>query len=164
MHHVAENSSISLTPRSLSYFFSSIDRLFDPSYVPNEQDIMRHSVRTTGISEMKFNINGYDVTVVDVGGQRSERRKWIHVMQDVTSILFSVNLNGYDQNLVEHENQVIIACSTRTRVTFIPSSQNEMEDAMLLWASICRSERFKNCSIVSSSDDFPVSHFLTISI
>lgn len=44
--------------------------------------------------------------MVDVGGQKSERRKWIHCFQDVTSILFLVSLNGYDQCLVEDKDAV----------------------------------------------------------
>ena len=44
--------------------------------------------------------------MVDVGGQKSERRKWIHCFHDVTSILFVVSLSGYDQRLVEDPNAV----------------------------------------------------------
>lgn len=44
--------------------------------------------------------------MVDVGGQKSERRKWIHCFQDVTSILFLVSLSGYDQCLVEDRGAV----------------------------------------------------------
>jgi guanine nucleotide-binding protein subunit alpha len=44
--------------------------------------------------------------MVDVGGQKSERRKWIHCFQDVTSILFLVSLSGYDQCLVEDRDAV----------------------------------------------------------
>ena len=46
--------------------------------------------------------------MVDVGGQKSERRKWIHCFQDVTSILFLVSLSGYDQCLVEDKDAVSI--------------------------------------------------------
>lgn len=44
--------------------------------------------------------------MVDVGGQKSERRKWIHCFQDVTTILFLVSLSGYDQCLVEDKDAV----------------------------------------------------------
>jgi G-protein alpha subunit len=44
--------------------------------------------------------------MVDVGGQKSERRKWIHCFQDVTSILFLVSLSGYDQCLIEDKDAV----------------------------------------------------------
>lgn len=46
--------------------------------------------------------------MVDVGGQRSERRKWIHCFENVTSIIFLVALSEYDQILFESENEVCI--------------------------------------------------------
>lgn len=52
--------------------------------------------------------------MVDVGGQRSERRKWIHCFENVTSIMFLVALSEYDQVLVESDNEV----STLTPLTF----------------------------------------------
>lgn len=44
--------------------------------------------------------------MVDVGGQRSERRKWIHCFESVTSIIFLVALSEYDQVLAECDNEV----------------------------------------------------------
>lgn len=43
----------------------------------------------------------------DVGGQRSERRKWIHCFDAVSSIVFCVALSEYDQVLLEETKQVI---------------------------------------------------------
>lgn len=44
----------------------------------------------------------------DVGGQRSERKKWIHCFENVTAIIFCVALSGYDLTLVEDESMVWI--------------------------------------------------------
>lgn len=46
------------------------------------------------------------LTRFESGGQKSERRKWIHCFQDVTAILFLVSLSGYDQCLVEERTTV----------------------------------------------------------
>ena len=51
----------------------------------------------------------------DVGGQRSERKKWIHVFDNVQVVLFLVAISGYDHVLVEDRNGVghfhVKACS-----------------------------------------------------
>lgn len=44
----------------------------------------------------------------DVGGQRSERKKWIHCFENVTALLFLVAISGYDQCLVEDKDAVCI--------------------------------------------------------
>ena len=125
-----ERGNEAALPENLLYFFSSLDRLFDPSYVPVEQDIIRCRARTIGITETTFNLKDHEMLMVDVGGQKSERRKWIHCFQDVTSILFLVSLSGYDQCLVEDKDA------------------NQMQDAMTIWDSICHSQWFKQTSII----------------
>jgi len=117
-------------PENLNYFFSALDRLFDPSYQPTEQDIVQTRARTIGITETTFQLRDREMLMVDVGGQKSERRKWIHCFQDVTSILFLVSLSGFDQCLVEDKDA------------------NQMQDAMTIWDSICHSQWFKSTSVI----------------
>lgn len=50
----------------------------------------------------------------DVGGQRSERKKWIHCFENVTSIIFCVALSEYDQVLLEESSQVHTASPNPT--------------------------------------------------
>lgn len=117
-------------PENLLYFFNSLDRLFAPTYQPSEQDIVQCRARTIGITETTFHLHDHEMLMVDVGGQKSERRKWIHCFQDVTSILFLVSLSGYDQCLVEDKDA------------------NQMQDAMTIWDSICHSQWFKQTSVI----------------
>lgn len=91
---------------SLPYFFSSLPRLFAPDFAPTSQDIIQTRVRSIGITETTFHLPEHEMLMVDVGGQKSERRKWIHCFQDVTSILFLISLSGYDQCLVEDKDSV----------------------------------------------------------
>ena len=93
---------------SLPYFYGELERLFQTDYYPTEQDIIRCKVRTVGITETVFKLRSHEMLMVDVGGQKSERRKWIHCFQDVTTILFLVSLSGYDQCLIEDKDAVSI--------------------------------------------------------
>jgi guanine nucleotide-binding protein subunit alpha, other len=101
-----DDLSLFSIPCSLPYFFSDLNRFFDPTYKPSMQDILLCRQKTTGITETSFKIGTREMLVVDVGGQKSERRKWIHCFQDVSCILFLVNLAGYDQCLMEDRDEV----------------------------------------------------------
>ena len=61
--------------------FSYIPRLDDiarSDYLPSIEDVLLSRVRTAGITEEKYYINDREFVIVDVGGQKNERRKWIH--------------------------------------------------------------------------------------
>ncbi|KAJ7415618.1 hypothetical protein BTVI_37803 [Pitangus sulphuratus] len=95
-----------LEKRRLSYL-NDLDRIADSAYLPTQQDVLRVRVPTTGIIEYPFDLQSVIFRMVDVGGQRSERRKWIHCFENVTSIMFLVALSEYDQVLVESDNEGI---------------------------------------------------------
>lgn len=44
---------------------------------------------------------GNDIILVDVGGQRSERRKWLHCLDDVIAIIYMCAMDDYDSMLEE---------------------------------------------------------------
>ena len=91
---------------SAIYYFNAIDRMASPSYLPSDQDILRSRVKTTGITETTFKVGELTYKLFDVGGQRSERKKWIHCFENVTALVFLVSLSEYDQMLYEDESVV----------------------------------------------------------
>ena len=80
----------------------------DPQYLPTDQDILRSRVKTTGITETTFKVGELTYKLFDVGGQRSERKKWIHCFENVTALVFLVSLSEYDQMLYEDESVVCV--------------------------------------------------------
>ncbi len=70
----------------LRSYFDSVARIGTPDFTPTDQDILRSRVKTTGISETTFKIGELTYRLFDVGGQRSERKKWIHCFENVTAI------------------------------------------------------------------------------
>ena len=91
---------------SAVYYFNSIDRMSSAGYMPTDQDILRSRVKTTGITETTFKVGELTYKLFDVGGQRSERKKWIHCFENVTALVFLVSLSEYDQMLYEDESVV----------------------------------------------------------
>uniref|UniRef100_A0A914HFD5 Uncharacterized protein n=1 Tax=Globodera rostochiensis TaxID=31243 RepID=A0A914HFD5_GLORO len=91
---------------SALYFLENLDRIADSAYTPNHQDILRTRTPTTGICEIDFKYKNAMLRMVDVGGQRSEQRKWIHCFDNVNGILFVAELSGYNQMLHDGEQTV----------------------------------------------------------
>lgn len=113
-----------------AYYFDKVFDFADPHYVLTDLDILKGRIRTTGISETNFNIKYYNFSVLDAGGQRSERKKWIHCFEDVTAVLFVVALSEYDQFLFEDD-----------RV-------NRMHEAIILFDSLCNCRWFVNTPFI----------------
>ncbi|SGZ13517.1 BQ5605_C028g10574 [Microbotryum silenes-dioicae] len=121
---------------SAPYFFDAIGRIGRRGYVPSDQDILRTRVRSTGIVEERFTVRGYQLRVLDVGGQRSERKKWIHCFEDVKVLLFVVAISEYDQTLRE-DNEVNRITESRTLFESIVNSIWFRESCFVLLLNKC---------------------------
>jgi len=86
---------------SAHYWYKHIDLILSEDYKPSVKDIIKSRIKTNGIQDIVFEIDGYKFKLTDVGGQRSERKKWISCFQNLTAILFVVALSEYDQSLNE---------------------------------------------------------------
>ncbi|XP_076009347.1 guanine nucleotide-binding protein subunit alpha-14-like [Genypterus blacodes] len=115
---------------STEYYMTNLDRISAPDYTPTEQDVLRVRFPTTGIHDYAFNIKTITLRIVDVGGQKSERRKWINCFENVTSLIFLASLSEYDQVLEERE-QI-----------------NRMHESLALFYTTIHSTWFLNTSII----------------
>mmetsp|Transcript_19482 Transcript_19482/g.34746 ORF Transcript_19482/g.34746 Transcript_19482/m.34746 type:complete len:355 (+) Transcript_19482:385-1449(+) len=75
-----------------------------PDWTPTTEEILRCRVRTTGVVDEQFVVKDIKLRMLDVGGQRNERRKWIHCFEGVTSVIYVASLSEYDQQLFEDSN------------------------------------------------------------
>ena len=87
------------------YYLENVIRFFESDFIPTEEDIVMARVMTTGIITTSISNPPLTFSLVDVGGQRNERRKWIHSFDNVSAVLFLVNLSGYDAVLFEDASQ-----------------------------------------------------------
>ncbi|CAG02412.1 unnamed protein product [Tetraodon nigroviridis] len=115
---------------SAAYYLNDLDRISQAAYIPTQQDVLRTRVKTTGIVETHFTFKDLHFKMFDVGGQRSERKKWIHCFEGVTAIIFCVALSDYDLVLAEDEEM------------------NRMHESMKLFDSICNNKWFTDTSII----------------
>jgi guanine nucleotide-binding protein subunit alpha len=112
--------------------------------------MLQARLRTTGITETLFELGQMNFRMMDVGGQRSERKKWIHCFEGVQCLLFMVALSGYDQCLVEDQNAVCHTFPEPHLPTAVANSplQNQMHEAMMLFESLVNGEWFKRKPII----------------
>ncbi|XP_065190081.1 guanine nucleotide-binding protein G(q) subunit alpha-like [Sycon ciliatum] len=117
---------------STDFYYSSLRRIADPMFVPTEQDVLRVRIPTTGLNEYPFDFTERRVRfrVIDVGGQRSERRKWIHCFENVLSVIFLAAMSEYDEVLVED------------------AEQNRLEESLALFESILTAQWFRKASFI----------------
>ncbi|KAF8161674.1 heterotrimeric G-protein alpha subunit, GPA3-like protein [Crassisporium funariophilum] len=125
-----EHSSDFYLMDSAGYFFGEVLRIGSPGYLPNETDVLRARQKTVGITETRFTMGQLSIHMFDVGGQRSERKKWIHCFESVTSIIFCTALSEYDQGLLEEK------------------TQNRMVESLVLFESVINSRWFLRTSII----------------
>lgn len=115
---------------SHSEYLSELQRIASPDYIPTEHDILISRVRTTQINVEKYEIDGAEFEIYDVGGQRSERRKWVECFENVHAVIFVAALSEYDQNLAEAKRQ------------------NRMKEALSLFESVVKNVHFAETSIM----------------
>jgi hypothetical protein len=105
----------------------NIDRITSKNYLPIIDDILRVREPTTAIIEHKYRIVDTDFLFIDVGGQRSERKKWINCFDSITSILFIASLNDYDLTMTNDELRAEKNVNTK---------QNRLREALDLFRTI----------------------------
>ncbi|KAI1356966.1 G-alpha-domain-containing protein [Xylaria sp. FL0043] len=133
---------------STAYYAQEIQRLTAADYVPTDEDILWARWKTTGITETCFSdlslLQGRECRVFDVGGMRSERKKWIHVFPNASVVLFTLDTTAYvkglfeDQTVNRMEEQLVLVDSivnsrwfTRSVFVFIFTKMDLLEGWLL---------------------------------
>lgn len=115
---------------SAAYFFEHARRISSPAYLPTNDDVLRARSKSTAITETTFAMGNLLIHLFDVGGQRSERFKWIHSFEAVSSIIFCVAISEYDQVLLEDP------------------TQNRLDESLVLFESVVNSRWFARSSVI----------------
>ncbi|KYQ93086.1 G-protein subunit alpha 4 [Tieghemostelium lacteum] len=115
---------------STLYFLDNLEYYQNNEFIPREADVLRVRIKTAGIIESQFHFRGLLFRMLDVGGQKSLRRKWIHCFENVTAVLFVASLTAYYRFLEEDE------------------TTNQLQDSLDLFQEIANSKYFNESIIV----------------
>ncbi|KAH7720999.1 trimeric G-protein alpha o subunit [Aphelenchoides avenae] len=111
-------------------FLDDVDRLSKEEFCPTEEEVLSMRVVTYGVHELCYWHNGRELRFIDVGGQKSERRKWVTVFEGVNAIIFFAAISEYDQVMAED------------------GETNRVEDAIKLFNEIGNNPIFLKASLI----------------
>jgi len=127
---IYELRNITKIETSSAYFWNKLDEIQDSNYLPANEDILLCRLKTTGLHEQQFEMKGDTMHIIDVGGQRSQRRKWIHCFEYVVAVIFIASLSCYDE-ILEEDTQV-----------------NSMVDQIELFDNICNNHNLSQTAMI----------------
>ncbi|WKY15274.1 hypothetical protein Q1695_000619 [Nippostrongylus brasiliensis] len=155
-HFLEHHTAWPMIPDNFSYFASNVERILASDYLPTSLDIVHMRKATIGVHEFAFEFKKYAIRLIDVGGQRTERRKWIHFFEDVTAVMFVASLSSYDQIMEEDMILVqVVATGIRPFQTVVrpmasktQTPKNRLQDSIDLFHEIVKNEFLQSCSFI----------------
>lgn len=117
------------------FFLDEISRITALRYFPNDQDVLKARLKTTGVVEHSFSIADSQRRLIpwkiyDVGGARNQRHAWAPYFEDVNAIIFLAPISAFDQVLAEDPEV------------------NRLEDSVMLWRSVVSNKLLAHVSII----------------
>ncbi len=112
-------NNVTVNMDSLPYFMANISRICSKGYVPTQQDILNSRSQTITVEEETFLYKNTKFRIIDVGGQRNERKKWLPLFERVTGFMFFASLVEYDQFLAEDKEE------------------NRMKESLNIFGAVC---------------------------
>jgi guanine nucleotide-binding protein G(i) subunit alpha len=153
----------------------NITRIGADDYKPSDNDVLRARLRTSGIVEKKYKVNESTLTCVrvpaqgsatkadaaarprrfiDVGGQRNERRKWVHCFENVTCVIFVAAISEYDQSGSCWRFAGLFDSAHPRAALFEDEKMNRLEEALSVFDSVVNNQVFAKtdmCATLAAS-------------
>uniref|UniRef100_A0AC34F5P9 Uncharacterized protein n=1 Tax=Panagrolaimus sp. ES5 TaxID=591445 RepID=A0AC34F5P9_9BILA len=114
---------------SAKYFFDAMERINKPDFHPTPSDLIRAYVPTIGIQNIVFNAKKRTFQLLDIGGQKVDRRKWATMYDGIDAIFFCSAISEYDQSFEDDDDQ------------------SRLMDSLELLEQICNEPKFQNTPI-----------------
>ena len=72
--------------------------------MPDVKDILYSRQGTIGIHEYDFETAEANLQIIDVGGTRSQRNKWLQVFEGCNAFIFLTSIGNYEKKMEEDES------------------------------------------------------------
>lgn len=116
----------------VKFFLDNFEDILKPNYVPTTEHILHTRVVTTTVYSLDFSMapDPISLRIIDVGGQRGHRKKWMPHFDDVTCVIFITSLSEFNEMLWEDRNM------------------NRTMESLSLFSAILEMPYFKRMSII----------------
>lgn len=111
------------------YLFEHAERFAARDYVPSDADLLRARLPRAGIASVELP----GLVLVDVAGQRSDKKRWLHYFEDVRAVLFVASLAEFD---------------VARPLADSAAPQNALRHALALFTSIAQSPWFRAAALL----------------
>ena len=109
-----------------------------PDWIPSVDDCVRARIRSTGVIQVDFVSQGVPYSLLDAGGQRAERRKWIQCFNDVTALIYMASLTDYDEVLYEDAHK------------------NRLQESLEVFDDLCKTQQWQTLLFLNKIDLFDI--------
>ncbi|KAF8887876.1 guanine nucleotide binding protein, alpha subunit [Gymnopilus junonius] len=119
--------------RSSAYLFQEMPRILSSDYVPSNRDILHAWRKTTGINGTTLLVDELPCRIVDIGGTRSERKKWINFFGSVSTLVCCVPLGDYNKSFGYYTAS---------------AEHNQVEESLVLFDALVRVRWFRRTQFI----------------
>ncbi|KAF8374890.1 hypothetical protein PRIPAC_81319 [Pristionchus pacificus] len=140
----------STLPDNASYYIPKLPALLSANYKPTAEDILHLRIPTTSVNEINFAFSNRTIRLIDVGGQRTYRKKWIHYFDGVAAVLFVVSMAAYDQSLDEVDKMLkpVLHKDIFPVEAVKPKPDNRLRDSAQLFGDMLRSKYLATAAFI----------------
>ena len=109
---------------------NNIETVLSKDFIPSHDDILSTRKPTTGYNEFLIESDKIALTIVDVGGEKTERKKWLSCFESVNTVLFMASMAEYNLYMPEEPET------------------NQLIDSLRLFESICNLKWFTHTALL----------------
>eukprot|EP00924_Labyrinthula_sp_SR-Ha-C_P011763 maker-scaffold_69-snap-gene-0.52-mRNA-1 protein AED:0.05 eAED:0.05 QI:96/1/1/1/0.8/0.66/6/59/381 len=97
-----------------------------PNWMPQNSDLLHSRIRSTGHSDFLFQQQNTYYELIDIGGQRTERKKFFFLFSEMDCLIFVASMSDYNERLYEDltENRLRETLRVWKKTVHLPQFQD----------------------------------------
>ncbi|KAG2382163.1 hypothetical protein C9374_005365 [Naegleria lovaniensis] len=124
----------------IEYYVQEFARLTADSYTPTEEDYVKFVQKTTGVVRKQYKYNDIPFVLLDVGGNRCERKKWPAVLKSCQALCYVISLAEFDESCWEDPKTNRFKESLTTFQELLNGEHIKNKDVFVVFTNV---DRFK---------------------